>query len=234
MRRIVPIAPAKSVAHQVRDGVRDAIIDGQFAMGESISEERLVSLFGVSRSPIRDALNELKFIGLVEIVPKRGSFVFLPDDGEVADLCEFRLMLEREAAFLAMAREPDGLLARLRDICERMARAEDAGDRDAYSRADTEYHAAFFEFCGNRLVCDAYALADARIATLRTALTAPSDDRREASFHEHLRMVAQLGLRDMAGFAETLTEHIDRTRRVAMVELRKFKETADDVTSRTN
>ncbi|HRM76464.1 MAG TPA: GntR family transcriptional regulator, partial [Paracoccus sp. (in: a-proteobacteria)] len=53
MRRIVPIAPAKSVADQVRDGLRAAIIDGQFAMGENISEERLTALFGVSRSPVR-------------------------------------------------------------------------------------------------------------------------------------------------------------------------------------
>ena len=85
MRRIAPIAPAKSVADQVRDGLRDAIVDGQFAMGENISEERLTALFGVSRSPVRDALNALKFIGLVEILPKRGSFVFLPGAAEVAD-----------------------------------------------------------------------------------------------------------------------------------------------------
>lgn len=231
MRRIVPIAPAKSAAHQVRDNLRDAIIDGQFAMGENISEDRLTALFGVSRSPVRDALNELKFIGLVEILPKRGSFVFLPDAAEVADLCEFRLMLEREAVTLAMARDAQALTGRLRDICARMARAEQAGDHAGYSRADTDYHAAFFEFCGNRLVCDAYALADARIATLRTALTAPSDERRDASFREHIDMTGQLEHGDMAGFAATLSEHIDRTRRVATLELHKFKERSDDIAS---
>ena len=229
MRRIVPIAPAKSVAEQVRDGLREAIIDGQFVMGENISEERLVALFGVSRSPIRDALNALKFTGLVEIVPKRGSFVFLPDDAEVADLCEYRLMLERAAATMAMARDPQGLIARLNEICDRMRRAEEAGDHAGYSRADTDYHAAFFDFCGNRLVCDAHALSDARIATLRTALTAPSDARRGASFREHLDMVAQLARGDMPAFQATLSEHIDRTRRVATVELRKFKEGAEHV-----
>lgn len=231
MRRIVPIAPAKSVTDQVRDGLRAAIIDGQFAMGENISEERLVALFGVSRSPIRDALNALKFIGLVEILPKRGSFVFLPDDAEVADLCEYRLMLEREAAGLAMHRDPQGLVARLNAICDRMRRAEQAGDRVDYAHADTDYHTAFFEFCGNRLVSDAYELADARIATLRTALTAPSDIRRDASFREHLDMAAQLGRGDFSAFNITLSEHIDRTRRVAQTELRKFKERVDHAAS---
>lgn len=232
MRRIIPIAPAKSVAEQVRDGLREAIIDGQFTMGENISEERLVTLFGVSRSPIRDALNALKFTGLVEIVPKRGSFVFLPDDAEVADLCEFRLMLERAAATLAMARDPQGLTGRLEALCARMRRAGEAGDHADYSRADTDYHAAFFAFCGNPLVCDAYGLADARIATLRTALTAPSDERRDASFREHLDMAAQLRRGDMAAFEATLSEHIDRTRRVATVELRKFKEREEHAASR--
>ena len=228
MRRIEPIAPAKSVADQVRDGLREAIIDGQFAMGENISEERLTALFGVSRSPIRDALNALKFAGLVEILPKRGSFVFLPDDAEVADLCDFRLMMEREAATLAMAAAPDALLARLRAICKDMERAENAGDHAGYAHADTAYHAAFFEFCGNRLVRDAYALADARVATLRTALTAPSDRLRQASFREHLEIAAQLGRRDMDGFRATLAEHIDRTRRIATDELRRFQRKADE------
>lgn len=231
MRQIVPITPAKSVADQVRDNLRDAIIDGQFAMGENISEERLTALFGVSRSPIRDALNELKFIGLVDILPKRGSFVFLPNVPEVADLCEFRLMLEREAATLAMAHDPRGLVARLRSLCARMSHAEETGDHADYSRADTDFHAAFFRFCGNRLVCNAYALADARIATLRTALTAPSDERRDASFREHLEMVRLLECGDKAGFAATLSEHIDRTRHIATVELRKFREGAEDAAS---
>ncbi len=231
MRRIGPIPPTKSVAHQVRDNLRAAIIDGQFAMGENISEDRLTALFGVSRSPVRDALNELKFIGLVEILPKRGSFVFLPDAAEVADLCEFRLMLEREAAMRAMARDALGLTGRLRDLCARMARAEQAGDHADYARADTDFHAAFFEFCGNRLVCDAYALADARIATLRTALTAPSGSRRDASFREHLAMTGQLESGDLTGFVATLSEHIERTLRVATCELHKFKESPDGIAS---
>ena len=228
MRRIAPIAPTKSVADQIRDGLRDAIIDGQFAMGENISEERLTALFGVSRSPVRDALNALKFLGLVEILPKRGSFVFLPDEAEVADLCEFRLTMEREAATLAMLKAPEALVARLAAICARMTRAEERGDHADYAHADTAFHLAFFEFCGNRLVCDAYALAEARIATLRTALTAPSDRLRQASFREHLEIAAQLGRRDMDGFRATLAEHIDRTRRIATDELRRFQRKADE------
>lgn len=233
MRRIAPIAPTKSVADQIRDGLRDAIIDGQFAMGENISEERLTALFGVSRSPVRDALNALKFLGLVEILPKRGSFVFLPDEAEVADLCEFRLTMEREAATLAMLKAPEALVARLAAICARMTRAEERGDHADYAHADTAFHLAFFEFCGNRLVCDAYALAEARIATLRTALTAPSDARRDASFREHLDMLAQLERRDMAAFRATLTEHIARTRRVATQELHQFKRKPDDPAAQT-
>ncbi|RCW87005.1 GntR family transcriptional regulator [Paracoccus lutimaris] len=232
MRRILPIPPIKSVADQVRDGLRAAIIDGQFAMGENISEERLTALFGVSRSPIRDALNALKFAGLVEIVPKRGSFVFLPGDAEVADLCAFRLMMEREAATLAMAAAPDLLVARLKAICARMARAEEDSDHADYAHADTAYHAAFFEFCGNPLVCDAYALADARIATLRTALTAPSDRHRADSFREHLAMAEQLGRGDLDGFRATLSEHINRTRRIATRELQRFKTKADAAAAR--
>jgi DNA-binding GntR family transcriptional regulator len=130
-----------------------------------------------------------------------------------------------------MLKAPEALVARLAAICARMTRAEERGDHADYAHADTAFHLAFFEFCGNRLVCDAYALAEAHIATLRTALTAPSAERREASFREHLDIADQLARGDMAAFHDTLSEHINRTRRIATDELRKFKRKADEAVS---
>lgn len=91
----------------------------------------------------------------------------------------------------------------------------------------------FSSFAATGWVRDAYALADARVATLRTALTAPSEARRDASFREHLDMVAQLERRDMAAFRATLSEHIARTRRVATLELQKFKRKPDESAAQT-
>ena len=78
-----------------------------------------------------------------------------------------------------------------------MRNALESGDDRSYGRADTAFHKNFFTFCGNRLVQDAYQLAEGRIATIRTLLTAPNKEQRELSFSEHcmiadaLRMVSR-------------------------------------------
>lgn len=217
--KIQQLDQPQSLTEIVIDRLRDAIINGDFGLGENISEDRLASAFGVSRSPIRDALNALQFIGLVEVRPKRGSFVFDPSQEQVDELCDFRFILEKEAAGLAVQHDRAGLLAALDAQIAAMQKAEGAGDQQAYARADTAYHAAFFAHCGNRLVINAYSLADARVATLRTLLTVPEDQRRQSSFDENVRLRQLLASGDMAAFNAMLGGHISRTKSVALAVL---------------
>ncbi|EJC81070.1 transcriptional regulator [Rhizobium leguminosarum bv. trifolii WSM2297] len=199
----------KSLTAMVADRLRVAIIDGEFSLGENISEERLVEAFGVSRSPIRDALNALQFTGLVEVLPKRGSFVFSPSEEAVIMLCDYRFVLEREAALMSFKRAPDALARRMEEVIGRMADALDRGNLRAFGHADTAYHNTFFDLCGNDLIRDAHQLADARIATLRTLLTAPFDDRRRSSFDQHKLMADQLLKGDHDAFTASLKIHVD-------------------------
>lgn len=197
----------------VTDRLREAIIDGEFQLGESMSEDKLATLFGVSRSPVREALKTLEFAGLVEVRPKRGSFIFDPTIEDVQELCEFRFMVETQACRLALKYAPDQFLAALDETVDRMRVALTSGDDRGYGRADTAFHKNFFDFCGNRLVQGAYQLAEARIATIRTILTAPNKEQRELSFSEHGQIAATLRARDWAAFDTLMQEHIGRTMR---------------------
>lgn len=208
------IAQPPSLATMAADRLRNAIIDGEFTLGENISEERLCEAFGISRSPVRDALNALQFTGLVEVRPKRGSFVFNPTEDDVAKLCDYRFMLEREAALMAVRDDKDALARQLQDAVAAMVQAHASGDRRAYGHADTAYHAAFFLCCGNGLMRDAYRLAEARLATLRTLLTAPFDERRESGLAQHRDMAEALLSGDTAGFEAMLKVHADWTGRL--------------------
>lgn len=204
-----------SLASMVADRLRTAIVDGEFSLGENISEERLCAAFGVSRSPVRDALNALQFTGLVEVRSKRGSFVFSPSEADIAMLCDYRFMMEREAALMAVRVARDAVAAELDDAIEAMNAAEANGDRRAYGHADTAYHSVFFDHCGNDLVRQAHRLAEARLATLRTLLTAPFDDRRRSGLDQHRQMADQLMSGDQAGFIDTLKQHADWSNRVS-------------------
>lgn len=213
------IEQPKTLTEIVVERLREAIIDGQYAFGENISEDKLATAFGVSRSPVRDALNALQFTGLVTIRPKRGSFVFNPTGEEVAEICDYRLMLEREALRLSMAADREGFLAALDNTLDRMRERMRAGDEMGYVRIDTEFHNLFFDHCGNRLVQNAFDLVEARIATIRTALNARFKQRREDSFDQHVAIVDGLKRDDWATVHDVLGKHITSIRTDAIDEL---------------
>ncbi|MQX37046.1 GntR family transcriptional regulator [Roseospira navarrensis] len=209
----------RSLTDQVIARLRAAIIDGELKLGENISEERLATAYGISRTPVRDALAALQFQGLVTVRPKRGSYVFSPTAKDVADLCDYRKMLEREALVLSMAHRPDDLLDRLERLVADMRSARAADDHAGYNRADTAFHRAFFATCDNGLVCQAYDLAEARIAAVRTSLISPYRDRIETSYTEHTMMLQSLRKGDVDAACEVLGEHIDRTRTLILLDL---------------
>ncbi|WP_425072906.1 GntR family transcriptional regulator [Sagittula sp. S175] len=213
------IEQPKTLTEIVVERLRQGIIDGDFAFGENISEDKLAAAFGVSRTPVRDALSALQFTGLVVVKPKRGSFVFTPTGEEVGEICDYRLMLEREALRLSMAGNRKLFLAKLDDAIARMRERMLAGDEIGYVRIDTEFHKLFFDHCGNSLVQNAFDLVEARIATIRTALNARFKQRREASFDQHVAIVEGLRAGDWEKVHEVLGKHITSIRADTIDEL---------------
>lgn len=216
-----PIEHPRSLTDLVRERVRGLIVDGTFELGEMISEERLSAALGVSRSPVRDALNELKAIGLVVVIPKKGSFVFDPSLDDVAAICEYRGILEFSAAKLAAERASAAALVELRDAMARMKVALADDDPVAYGQYDTAFHQIFFRHAANPFLAEAYALVSSRIAALRTHLTASYVDRRQRSFDEHGRLVGYFAAGDMAGFNALLQGHILLTKEVYVLEINR-------------
>jgi DNA-binding GntR family transcriptional regulator len=213
MRPDMKIAAPKSLTEMVITRLEQAIVDGEFGLGEAISEETLARTFGVSRTPVRDALSFLQLSGLVTILSKRGSFVFQPSAKDAAALCEYRFVLESEGLRLSHARALETTLAAMKTAIAAMEKVL-TSDAVAYGRADTQFHQAFLDFCDNAYLSDAYRLASLKVAALRTHLTAHSQDRRNNSFEEHRSMAALFERGDLDGLTTLLAEHIDRTRLV--------------------
>ena len=93
-----------SLATLATDRLKAAIEGAEFDLGAPLSEDKLATFLGISRTPVREALNMLSVQGLVEILPQRGSYVFFPSEEDVAQLCEFRMMMESRAIGLCLAR----------------------------------------------------------------------------------------------------------------------------------
>jgi len=202
----------KSRAALVAQRLRDAIVDGQFALGEMIPEEMLAASFGVSRTPVREALNQLQGLGLVVVRPQRGSYVFEPSEQDISALCEFRAVIEPAAARLAWHHHREATLAALEEAVADMAVAHKQKNKVRYSRADTRLHEAFVQHCGNPYLQVSYATAGPRFAALRTHLGAAADVLNPRGLKEHKQMLELFRQGDFAAFEALMLAHVASTR----------------------
>ncbi len=199
-----------SLTSVVTDHIRSMIIRGDVPLGASISERSISAELKVSKTPVREALAQLKHEGLVTIVPQSGVRVFTLSAREVREICTFRKALETAAIEIAMAVNPAGLLRDLVAIEVRMRKALARGDVRAYLGMDTEFHLAFFSNCGNAYLQNAYGLYAGKIAALRTHL-ADKPKHTQLSLEEHGEIVRAVRSNDVSGLIGILGHHIGRT-----------------------
>lgn len=189
-----------------------AIVDGRLDLGEPLSENDLAQALNLSKAPIRESLNELRLKGLVVVVPQSGSYVFSPSSEEIAELCDFRSLLETRALRASMELNPKGLIAELRVLVKEIRHVSRTGDIYQSKRLDTEFHHTFIRHCGNRYLIQSYANIRDMAEALRHRFMDTAIYRNRA-YDEHLKMVDLLAGNRTSGAIEVLEEHIARTKR---------------------
>lgn len=192
--------------------IREAIVTGRYGLGEAISENSLSELLGISKTPIREALANLKHEGLVSIVPRKGTFVFTMGVEDVAQLGFYRFALESTALELAMEGHRDDLLGALKSICAAMTKARDAGRTREYLELDGAFHHAILARCDNIYLKEGYQAISGRTAALRTHL-AQHPTHTDKSMNEHIDMIDRLERDDLAGARKILKKHVTRGER---------------------
>lgn len=204
---------APTLALTIADRIRSAIVSAELKFGESLSEDTLATAFEVSRTPVREALNILEMEDLVNIIPKSGTYVFKPNQDDIAELCDYRAGLETHAASLAL-RSDDVLLlvGTLETNLALMTAAIEQNDMPAYGRADTDFHLAFFFHCGNRYLERAYGLILGRVAALRTHLAMSAEGEPNRSYQDHKMIIRLVQGREEESLSRLLTEHVLRTK----------------------
>lgn len=207
-----PAGRTKSLTATVVDRLLSEIVEGVIPLGSLLSEKVLAESYGMSKTPVREALVQLQSMGLVHILPQRGGRVFSPDAEQVRELCEVRLELESTGLRLSMSRGREPLAALLRGIVAEMNECFDLSHPAAYQRLDYAFHLALFTYCGNTLLGEAYELFGARISALRTHLSSPQAYLLKRSLEEHRMMVDLVEANDLRTALQLLGEHISRTR----------------------
>lgn len=132
--------------------LRDAITYGELAPGTPLSEVQLAREMEISRTPIREALQQLEREGLVQIIPGRAVSVAAPSMTEVMDVVHMRYVLEPELVRLAARSVTQEMKQTLGHTIEQMMVAAKKGDREGWSRLDTLFHETLSEACPNKIL----------------------------------------------------------------------------------
>jgi len=201
----------KSLTEMVAEEVRTRIIDGRIRLGAGLSENGLAAELGISKTPVREALLQLKQEGLVEVQPQRGTYVFRMAPEQVVMLSELREVLEPAAAEAALARNPDALTERMRTLYAAMRAAYEADDRIAYRKLDGDYHEAIIELCGNVYIRNAYRQISFCIQALRSRLSNEAQ-LNTLSIADHAEMLRLIEAREVPPLKTLLHRHINQTK----------------------
>jgi DNA-binding GntR family transcriptional regulator len=193
------------------DKISAAIVYGRLDLGEPLSEAELAKALGMSKSPVRNAIAELKMRGLVEIVPQSGTYVFSPSGEQIVALSEFRFILEENALRLSMERNPDAFLRELQGIVNQMRDHWAAGSTLDIKRCDTEYHWCFIRHAENDYLTSAYSDISLIVEALRYRFMDTVVYRNRA-FDEHQRMVDLLTAGKVNRTIAMLRDHVRRTK----------------------
>jgi DNA-binding GntR family transcriptional regulator len=207
IRRVAQPIPLRE---QVREQLEEFIIYGILPPGHHLVESRLAQQLGVSRIPLREALQRLSQDGWVELRPRQGAFVHRPSAKEVDDVFAVRTLVEAEAARLAARNATDGAVQTLRVLLEVGADTVGSDDERALLRANESFHEHVTQMADNLALTDIAALFGKRIRWyFATVVTARSSH----SWEEHGELTDAIEARDPQRAADVMRRHIDRTRK---------------------
>lgn len=194
-------------AEALRDQLEQDIVTGHFRPGERLDEQSLATRFGVSRTPIREALMQLASTGMVELQPRRGAFVASLSLRAVVERFEAMAALEGMCGALAARRITDAqrtTLVAAHEACEAATRA---GCADTYYYANERFHRAIYEACHNQYLAEQAGQLHTLLKPYRR-LQLRARHRVGQSLAEHGAIVAAILAGDSRRAEQALREHI--------------------------
>jgi DNA-binding GntR family transcriptional regulator len=196
--RRLPIVP------QIYDALRDAIVRVAVLPGQAISETEMAASFGVSRTPIREALIRLADEGLIDIYPQAGTFVSLIDLAAVREAQFVRETLETAVAIRAASSDTGPTV--FEPILERQERAIRTADFDEFFASDEELHRRVFELGGHGATWRLVQAAKSHLDRVRQ-LEQPAEVTLLEMLRQHRAIAAAIVAGDEKAVATVVREH---------------------------
>lgn len=205
-------AKLDSTADAIAASLRDMIINGELAAGERLVERDLAERFGISRIPMREAIQRLEREGLLDIFRNRGAVVRMLSASDVHEIYDLRVLLEGDAIYRSVKRLDDETLARA-ELVHRLL--GDATVPRRQGELNREFHALLYSCCGNARQLKSIAELRGQVERYeRLQATLLADT---SSFQvEHDDILQACLERDARGARAMTVAHLDSARRIVL------------------
>jgi DNA-binding GntR family transcriptional regulator len=204
----------KTLHHEVVvDALRELILDGELEPRSRVNELALCERFGISRTPLREAIKLLAAEGLLELFPNRGARVVALSETEIGEILQVVGALEGAAGELACERITEAELGLIEAATEEMILAWKAGDYPTYFARNREIHDAIMAAARNSALQSTYRSLSGRVQRARFSAH-KTDEQWAHAIDDHRLMVMLLRRRDSAALAQLMRDHIKSKRPV--------------------
>lgn len=195
------------ISERVRNALTDAIASGALAAGTALDEQDIATRFGASRTPVREALRQLAFGGLVELRPRRGAVVTRLTPERIMDMFETSAEIEATCARLATYRMTPLERSRLIDLHASSGPLAAAGDYDAYDALNRAFHEAIYAATHNAFMAEQALSVRARLSAFRRTQLRHGE-RLVGSRAEHGEILAAMAEGDGEAAARRMRAHM--------------------------
>ena len=205
-------ADERALYEQVADKLRGRILSHRLAPGSWIDEKALAAEYGISRTPLREALKVLAAEGLVTMKLRRGAYVTEVSARDLAEVFHLLALLESDAAAAVAAGATPEQMAELEALHAQLE--AQLGHRERFFAANERFHLRLLEIADNRWRLQ--LVADLRkVMKLNRHHSLFKEGRLEASLHEHRRIMAALRARDAERAGRLMREHMAKGQEAA-------------------
>ncbi|MCC5983374.1 MAG: GntR family transcriptional regulator [Rhodobacteraceae bacterium] len=219
----------RSLHDELVERLREMIMTGTLRAGARVEERELCERFGVSRTPLREALKVLATEGYVTLVPRRGAWVAALSENDLKEAFPIMAALEALAGEMACANATDAEIEHIDRLTHEMAEHHRAGRREAYFELNQKIHLAIAEAARNPTLWRMQRSLDGRVRRGRYQANI-SSSRWEQAMDEHIRIASALRARDGARTGELLRLHLQNKLRALRASDQEIAPTGGDPT----
>ncbi|MGH3327565.1 MAG: GntR family transcriptional regulator [Streptomycetales bacterium] len=205
-RRVERPAPLRQAVY---DALVELVVTGVLQPGQHLVEKELAEHLGVSRQPVREALQRLQTEGWVDLRPGQGAFVHVPTEQEADQLLAVRALLETESARLAAAAATPERVEWLRGVWHEGQEALDAGDVERVVGLNARFHAYVTQMSGNAVLAELIALVERRVRWYYTPI---ARFRGRESWAEHAELIEAFAGGNGEDAGTIMRRHTEHTR----------------------